>query len=194
MPVDPTGKPLLDCGQHTGSKLEGVIEIRTIESPIGTLTLAVRGGRLCVLHFGSDHRSIRASLRRWYPDEPPDGPIDTRSGAEAVEAILARYFAGETDALDGIDVEMNGTSFQRRVWAALRDVKAGTTASYGEIARRIGATSSVRAVGAANGANPVAIVVPCHRIIGGNGSLTGYGGGLERKQWLLRHERAPALF
>ena len=129
MPVDPTGKPLLDCGQHTGSKLEGVIEIRTIESPIGTLTLAVRGGRLCVLHFGSDHRSIRASLRRWYPDEPPDGPIDTRSGAEAVEAILARYFAGETDALDGIDVEMNGTSFQRRVWAALRDVKAGTTAS-----------------------------------------------------------------
>jgi len=113
---------------------------------------------------------------------------------DAIEAILTRYFAGETDALDVIDVEMNGTSFQRRVWAALRDVKAGTTVSYGEIARRIGAPSAVRAVGAANGANPVAIVVPCHRVIGGNGSLTGYGGGLERKQWLLRHEQAPTLF
>jgi methylated-DNA-[protein]-cysteine S-methyltransferase len=111
-----------------------------------------------------------------------------------VEARLAGYFAGDTAALDGIDVELNGTPFQRRVWEALRGVPAGQTASYAEIARRIDAATAVRAVGAANGANPVAIVVPCHRIIGSSGSLTGYGGGLDRKQWLLRHEGAPGLF
>jgi methylated-DNA-[protein]-cysteine S-methyltransferase len=83
---------------------------------------------------------------------------------------------------------MNGTPFQQRVWRALRMVRAGHTASYSEIARIIGAPAAVRAVGAANGANPVAVVVPCHRIIGSNGTLTGYGGGLRRKEWLLRHE------
>ena len=106
--------------------------------------------------------------------------------AERLEA----YFGGETTALDGLDVELNGTPFQRRVWEALRAVRAGQTASYGDVARSIGAPAAVRAVGAANGANPVAIVVPCHRIIGASGSLTGYGGGLERKRWLLQHERA----
>ena len=83
---------------------------------------------------------------------------------------------------------MNGTPFQKRVWEALRTVPAGKTASYAELAVRVGSPAAVRAVGAANGANPVAIVVPCHRIIGSNGTLTGYGGGLERKTWLLRHE------
>jgi methylated-DNA-[protein]-cysteine S-methyltransferase len=83
---------------------------------------------------------------------------------------------------------MNGTPFQQRVWAALQTIRAGKTASYSEIAERIGAPTAVRAVGAANGANPVAIVVPCHRIIGSKGALTGYGGGLKRKEWLLRHE------
>ena len=102
--------------------------------------------------------------------------------------MLERYFAGELDALDEVQVEMNGTDFQRRVWSALRDVKAGRTASYSDVARSIGSPAAVRAVGAANGANPVAVIVPCHRIIGTNGTLTGYGGGLERKQWLLRHE------
>src|SRR6476469_6021063 len=150
LPVASTGSPRIDRCLLLRQYTRGVIEIRTIGSPIGALTLAVRGGRLCVLHFGSDGRAIRASLRRWYPDDA----IDASAGVDAIEAILTRYFAGETDALDVIDVEMNGTSFQRRVWAALRDVKAGTTVSYGEIARRIGAPSAVRAVGAANGANP----------------------------------------
>jgi methylated-DNA-[protein]-cysteine S-methyltransferase len=93
------------------------------------------------------------------------------------------------DAIDDIQVEMNGTPFQKRVWEALRHVPAGRTATYSEIAAAIGSPAAVRAVGAANGANPVAVVVPCHRIIGSNGTLTGYGGGLKRKEWLLRHER-----
>jgi methylated-DNA-[protein]-cysteine S-methyltransferase len=161
-----------------------MIEVGQVDSPIGPLTLAVRGARLCLLHFGADEAGAAAALRRWYPGQP----IASRGASAPVARRLASYFAGETTALDGIEVEMNGTPFQRRVWEALRDVRVGTTASYGEIARRIGSPSAVRAVGAANGANPVAIVVPCHRIIGGSGSLTGYGGGLERKRWLLRHE------
>jgi methylated-DNA-[protein]-cysteine S-methyltransferase len=164
-----------------------VIEVKRVDSPIGELTLAARGTRLCLLHFGNDEQAVSAFLRRWYPDEDRGAENVTAAAAER----LATYFAGETTALDGIEVELNGTSFQRRVWEALRGVPAGTTASYSEIARRIGAPSAVRAVGAANGANPIAIVVPCHRVIGSGGSLTGYGGGLDRKQWLLRHEGAP---
>ncbi len=98
-----------------------------------------------------------------------------------------------TCALDEVEVELHGTAFQQRVWLALRTVAAGTTTSYAQLASRVGAPSAVRAVGAANGANPVAVVLPCHRIIGSNGSLTGYGGG-GRKRWLLDHRAAAALF
>ena len=101
---------------------------------------------------------------------------------------LRAYFAGDLHALDRLSVDPIGTTFQRRVWTALRTVKAGLTVSYADIANAIGAPTSTRAVGAANGANPIAIVVPCHRIIGSGGSLVGYGGGLERKRWLLEHE------
>jgi methylated-DNA-[protein]-cysteine S-methyltransferase len=103
-------------------------------------------------------------------------------------AILRDYFDGDIHALDRVVVEMDGTPFQRQVWTALRTVRAGRTASYSDIARAIGLPAAVRAVGAANGANPIAVVVPCHRIIGAEGSLTGYGGGLDRKRWLLEHE------
>lgn len=157
-----------------------------MESPIGPLTLAARSGRLCLLHFGADRPAVEATLGRWYAGESLSQPSGPMPAAERLEA----YFGGETTALDGLDVELNGTPFQRRVWEALRAVRAGQTASYGDVARSIGAPAAVRAVGAANGANPVAIVVPCHRIIGASGSLTGYGGGLERKRWLLQHERA----
>ncbi len=167
-----------------------MIDVRQIESPIGPLTLAVNGARLCLLRFGSNDHAAAAVLRKWYPD----AALVCGEGSSAIAGRLGSYFAGDTSVLDGIAVEMNGTPFQRRVWEALRAVPAGTTASYGEIARRISAASAVRAVGAANGANPVAIVVPCHRIVGGSGSLTGYGGGLDRKQWLLRHEGAAGLF
>lgn len=104
---------------------------------------------------------------------------------------MTRYFAGDIDALDGVAVQTNGTEFQRTVWAELRRIPRGTTTTYGELAARIGKPTAARAVGLANGSNPVSIVVPCHRVIGADGSLTGYAGGTARKEWLLRHEGAP---
>ena len=101
---------------------------------------------------------------------------------------LERYFAGDLGALASVRVDPGGTVFQRRVWSALRQLPPGRTASYGDLARAVGAAGAARAVGAANGSNPVAIVIPCHRVIGADGGLTGYAGGVERKQWLLRHE------
>ena len=161
-----------------------MIELAVVHTPIDSLTLAARNGRLCLLHFGAKEMPIRATLKRWYPEESIQPGPDPAGAATA----LAKYFSGDLDVLERIDVEMNGTPFQQRVWAALRTIPAGKTASYSEIAELIGAPAAVRAVGAANGANPVAIVVPCHRIIGSSGALTGYGGGLKRKEWLLRHE------
>jgi methylated-DNA-[protein]-cysteine S-methyltransferase len=102
---------------------------------------------------------------------------------------LAAYFAGDIHAIDDIPTATAGTAFQREVWRALRAIPAAGTISYGQLAERIGRPRAVRAVGLANGSNPVGVVVPCHRVIGANGSLTGYGGGLHRKEWLLAHER-----
>ena len=127
---------------------------------------------------------MMAAVQRWYPDEP----VETAPDPAGAITALRSYFRGALDALDGIPVELHGTPFQRRVWQQLRTVRAGTTSSYSNIARAIGAPAAVRAVGAANGANPVALIVPCHRIIGADGRLTGYGGGLDRKRWLLEHE------
>lgn len=101
---------------------------------------------------------------------------------------VAAYFAGDVRAVEAVRVAMAGTEFQRAVWAALREIPAATTVTYGEIARRIGRPAAVRAVGLANGSNPVSVIVPCHRVIGADGTLTGYGGGLPRKRWLLDHE------
>ena len=165
-----------------------MLGLSTMASPVGELTLAARDGRLCVLHFGGDGPDVRRMLERWYRDIPIEHDPDPAGAATA----LAKYFGGDLTALDAIEVELNGTAFQRRVWEALRSVRAGTTRSYADLARAVNAASAVRAVGAANGANPVALVVPCHRVIGTNGSLTGYGGGLERKRWLLQHEGALA--
>lgn len=162
------------------------LRLTTIDSPIGALTLAAREGRVCLVHFGADGPDVRAALTRWYRDMPLVPDADPAGAASR----LARYFGGDLRAIDDVVVELNGTPFQRRVWEALRSIPAGTTCSYQDLARRINATSAIRAVGAANGANPVALIVPCHRVIGSNGSLTGYGGGLDRKRWLLLHERA----
>ena len=161
-----------------------MIDIAVVDTPIDTLTVAARNGRVCLVHFGINDAAVRQTLGRWYPGES----IEERKDPAGTVTSLKRYFAGQLDSLDTLDVELNGTPFQQRVWTALRAVRAGRTASYAELARAIDAPAAVRAVGAANGANPVAIVVPCHRIIGSNGSLTGYGGGLRRKEWLLRHE------
>ena len=160
------------------------IALSTVDSPIGELTVAARGPRVCLVHFGPVSKYVRSALATWYPDVPVE-PGDDPGGAVSV---LKRYFGGDLASLDEVDVELHGTPFQQRVWNALRTVAAGTTTSYAQLADRVGAPTAVRAVGAANGANPVAVVLPCHRIIGSNGSLTGYGGGLDRKRWLLNHE------
>ena len=160
-----------------------MVLIDAIESPVGVLTVAERAGRVCLLHFGPDGPAVHEMFDRWYPGEPR-----VRQPVPGVAAVMGRYFNGEVGVLDAIPVELNGTPFQKNVWQALRRIPAGTTISYAELAKRIGDPAAVRAVGTANGANPVAVIVPCHRVIGSNGRLTGYGGGLDRKQWLLEHE------
>jgi methylated-DNA-[protein]-cysteine S-methyltransferase len=148
-----------------------------VESPIGPLTLIARDGVLTnVSMYEQRHVS-----------PPPDDAVIDDAYFKDVAAQLDAYFAGE---LTSFDLEMNllGTPFQRSVWSQLCEIPYGETISYGELARRVGNPNASRAVGLANGRNPVAIIVPCHRVIGANGSLTGYGGGLERKTWLLDHE------
>jgi methylated-DNA-[protein]-cysteine S-methyltransferase len=156
-------------------------------TPLGELTI-VADADDCLRLVGWDDReaSLRDSLRLQFgvsgfalePKENPGG----------LTAALRAYFAGQLSAIDALPAVMGGTPFQRLVWAALREIPCGATWSYAQLAQRIGRPSAVRAVGLANGANPVAVVVPCHRVIGADGSLTGYGGGLERKRWLLAHE------
>jgi methylated-DNA-[protein]-cysteine S-methyltransferase len=116
--------------------------------------------------------------------------VTGRGSRSAVWHLLKAYFAGELAAIEGLEVETGGTAFQRRVWASLRKIPLGQTVSYRVLATRLKCPGAVRAVGGANGANPVSIVVPCHRVIGSDGSLTGYGGGVQRKRWLLNHEGA----
>lgn len=118
--------------------------------------------------------------------EPPKARLSVSPSLRLVEA----YFAGDLRAIDAIPVASHGTPFQESVWQALRTIPVGTTKSYGELAQAIGRPTAVRAVGLANGANPIGVIVPCHRVIGANATLTGYGGGLARKQWLLEHEGA----
>jgi methylated-DNA-[protein]-cysteine S-methyltransferase len=162
------------------------LEIGTFASPIGEIVVAVRDGRVCALCFAEHWPSRRAQLLKRF------GEVDLHDASDPAGVVtrLQRYFAGERDALEAIAVDLGGTPFQRRVWEALRKIPVGQTVSYGDLAQSIGAPTAVRAVGAANGANPVGIVVPCHRVIGANGQLTGYGGGLDRKRWLLAHESA----
>lgn len=162
------------------------LELGQFASPIGGIVVAVHDGRLCALRFAEHWPDRRALLGKQY------GEAEFREASDpaGVIACLARYFGGDLDALTGIAVETRGTPFQQRVWDQLRKIPPRQTVSYAHIANAIGAPTAVRAVGAANGANPVGIVVPCHRVIGSNGQLTGYGGGIERKRWLLAHESA----
>lgn len=151
---------------------------RVIDSPIGPLLLAGSAEALRVLAF----------VRNGDPDPDPAWRPDEDDTLAAVEAELVAYFAGQLRRFT-TPVAPSGTPFQRRVWAALREIPYGETISYGDLARRIGDARAVRAVGAANGANPIAIIVPCHRVIGANGSLVGFGGGLPVKRALLDLER-----
>ncbi len=156
-----------------------------VDTATGTLvTLTDTNARLLALHWEDGLERVFRLLRRRYGDQVQF----VEDGRSAVRDPVERYFSGELSAIDALAVETGGTEFQRRVWSSLRSIPAGRTCSYGELAARLGCPKAVRAVGLANGANPVAIVIPCHRVIGSNGSLTGYGGGLDRKRWLLAHE------
>jgi methylated-DNA-[protein]-cysteine S-methyltransferase len=161
------------------------LQCRSVDSPVGLLTLAGRDGRL--MHLRMVDQTYEPSREGWETDES--------AFPDAVEQ-LAEYFAGERTVFE-LELHMVGTAFQRRVWTALQSIPYGETCTYGDIAREIGSPGAFRAVGLANGHNPIGIVVPCHRVIGANGSLTGYGGGLDRKRALLDLEKsrtAPALF
>jgi len=151
-----------------------------IDTPIGELTLVTRHAALAGLHFAGY-------------DPPAESVEDTEPVLEAAAEQLREYFAGERTAFD-LPLTLDGTPFQQQAWRALADIPYGETVSYGEQARRIGKPEAIRAIGAANGRNPIAIVLPCHRVIGADGSLTGFGGGLETKRRLLDLEQSPSLF
>ena len=166
----------ISAGSPMGSLLTSLYA-----TPMGPLAIAARGDVLVTIYLEGNVDRLTAAMRRLAPADP--GAL-----APSIRAAFDAYFAADLGALDVLEVDPAGTPFQLDVWRALRAVRPGTTISYKELARRIGRPDSVRAVGAANGANPVPIVVPCHRVIGADGSLVGYGGGLDRKRWLLAHE------
>jgi methylated-DNA-[protein]-cysteine S-methyltransferase len=153
---------------------------RVIDSPIGPLTLAGEGRVLT---------HLRMADQTYEPDRA-DWQLDDRAFPDAVEQLQA-YFAGDLREFD-LRLEFRGTAFQQRVWEALRTIPYGETRTYGDIARQIGSPTAFRAVGLANGHNPIAVIVPCHRVIGANGQLTGFGGGIERKQILLELEKTAS--
>jgi O-6-methylguanine DNA methyltransferase len=161
-----------------------------IETPLGSMLALASNDGLCALEFtGPDKRLARleARLRRWFP---PHEIVDTDTPTFAqTRTWLSKYFNGQAADAGDLPLDMHGAPFEKRVWRALLEIPPGHTTSYGAIAKKLGSAGASRAVGAANGANPIAIIVPCHRVIGSSGSLTGYGGGLDRKTWLLDHER-----
>lgn len=153
------------------------------DSPYGPLTLVAEDGVLCGLYMtGQRHR----------PSEDTFGVRDETPFGAAIDQLKA-YFAGELKEFT-LELRLNGTEFQRRVWDQLRRIPYGETRSYGQLADALGNSGASRAVGLANGRNPIGIIVPCHRVVGANGGLTGYGGGLDRKQRLLDFESGTALF
>lgn len=162
------------------------LTIDRIGSPIGTVLIVCDERALCALEFDETDDRMTRSLRRRYGEftlHPADNPL-------GVSARLRAYFTGDLHAIDAVHVDNGGTPFQEKVWAALRKIPPGTTMTYGALAARLDAPKANRAVGAANGQNPNSIVVPCHRLVGAEGTLTGYGGGLDRKRWLIEHEGA----
>jgi len=164
-----------------------ILTLERLETPIGeALVVTDETGRLRAFNWRDYEARMRAWIARHYPKS---GLVDGRS-PEPVRSALIAYFKGDAKALDGLPCRASGTAFQLKVWETLCSIPPGETLSYAALAERIGKPSAVRAVGLANGANPISLVVPCHRVIGANGTLTGYGGGLPRKRWLLAHEGA----
>lgn len=160
-----------------------------LDTPLGRMLLVSdRQDRLRAVDWLDYQARMHLLMARQYKGCSVE--LEERATPSRASLAMQAYFAGDLPALDELAVETGGTAFQREVWTALRGIPHGQTLSYRELASRIGRPAAVRAVGLANGANPISLVLPCHRVIGSNASLTGYGGGLHRKQWLLEHERA----
>jgi len=158
--------------------------IDKFDSVLGKILLVSDGERLCALDYADYEDRMLLLLRRHYPVFRLRETIDP----QGFSTLLGAYFAGDVTCVNRIPVNTGGTAFQRQVWSALRTIPPGTTLTYGELATQLGKPTASRAVGMTNALNPIAIVVPCHRLVGANGFLTGYAGGLERKRWLLQHE------
>ncbi len=175
------------------------IHYASVPSPIGPVFPAWRGNALVALYLGETTNrtswsakdrggSVLAALRRHLEDRFGDAALERASAEAPIPRRLARYFAGDVGAIESIPVDPGGTPLQSTIWALLRTIPAGRTWTYGELAAKAGVPGAARAAGGVVGANPIAIVIPCHRIVGKSGALTGFGGGLARKQWLLEHE------
>jgi methylated-DNA-[protein]-cysteine S-methyltransferase len=161
--------------------------LATLDSPIGTVLIVADGQRLCALDFADCEERMMMLLQRHYGSAIQ---FVQRADPMGFCSRVRAYFAGDLQSLDAIAVCTGGTHFQQLVWTALRTIRPGTTSTYKDLAIKLGKPTAYRAVGATNALNPVGIVLPCHRVIGSDTSLTGYAGGLARKEWLLRHESA----
>ncbi len=159
-----------------------------LDSPLGVIDVVFHNDKVVGLEF-ADHRDrLEDFMRRQFPDSSMHQVQRATPTMRQVRKQIRAYFQGDINALEAIEVDFGGTRFQQQVWRQLRRIRPGTTMSYGQLARRVRRPQAARAVGAANGRNPIALIVPCHRAIGSNGALTGYAGGLDRKRWLLDHE------
>lgn len=163
------------------------VRTTTIDTPTGAIRLAVAvddsGERVVAAAFADHFERVATRIRTRFAD------AEWLEAETEAAAAVRRYLAGELDAVDGVVVDATGTAFQEKVWAALRAIPPGETRSYAQVAAAIGSPGAVRAVGTANGANPVSLLVPCHRVVRSDGTVGGYGGGPDRKRWLLDHEQ-----
>lgn len=157
-----------------------------IQTPIGDMILVARDGVLLLLEFEDATGRVEREMKLRFKNHE----LQQTENPFGLSQIMRDYFSGSISAINNILTDGGGTAFEKQVWAELRKIPTGSTVSYGSIARKLGDINMSRAVGTANGRNPIAIVVPCHRVIGADGSMTGYGGGIARKEWLLRHEGA----
>ena len=164
------------------------LRFQTIEQDhaIGPIHVVADGATLLAMEFGDVEHRLMPMLRARYGTGLRLEPVDD---LDEIAAAIRAYFDGDLRAIDRLAVDGGGTAFQRRAWDALREIPPGETRTYGQMAALLGRSNAARAVGSANALNPISLVVPCHRLVGSNGALTGYGGGIERKRWLLAHER-----
>jgi methylated-DNA-[protein]-cysteine S-methyltransferase len=160
------------------------LQVSEMKTPVGPITIVAGENGVCSLEFSGRWDATRRRLEQRF------GPVEFAKvpTLPAVTDRIEAYLTGTIDALEEIAVDPGGTPFQQKVWSALRKIRAGETLSYGSLARKIGSPTGARAVATANASNPIAIVIPCHRVIGSNGALRGYAGGVDRKRWLLEHE------